>query len=428
MIRGRALLAFLAASVATGLALASMAAAAASDCKMVQIVELPVRLEHNKLIVDGAINGQKIGVMLDTGMTNTLIVRSAAVRLGLARQEARGYRMLGIGGETHVEAALVDEFKIGQATRKGWRMLVAGEHDLGDDVAVLLGEDFFDQVDVEFDLAHNAVRLFQPKDCDRVSLAYWAGGDVGEVEIDAVHDVSPQIILTVLINGQPVRAQLDSGAGTSVLDKADAARLGVTPDTPGVVAVGSGAGLGQKSVDYWIGPFQSFVIGDEIIRDTTILFGDLWKNTTYARDGSRVPQKVEGTPAMLLGVDFLRAHRLLVAHSQRKIYFSYAGGPVFQRTTAPGASNVPRALKGAGASCQYSSECSGELGCVNAQCQRFASTADQCRGHTECSRDEWCIGSPRRCQPRFTEGMACNKDADCEGVLKCLSDRCVRPN
>jgi hypothetical protein len=34
---------------------------------------------------------------------------------------------------------------------------------------------------------------------------------------------------------------------------------------------------------------------------------------------------------MLLGVDFLKAHRVLVAHSQRKIYFTYVGGPVFER-------------------------------------------------------------------------------------------------
>jgi len=33
---------------------------------------------------------------------------------------------------------------------------------------------------------------------------------------------------------------------------------------------------------------------------------------------------------MLLGADFLRAHRVLVAHSQGKIYFTYIGGPAFQ--------------------------------------------------------------------------------------------------
>ena len=40
-------------------------------------------------------------------------------------------------------------------------MLVAGEHDFGGDVAVILGEDFFRQADIEFDLAHDTVRLFQ---------------------------------------------------------------------------------------------------------------------------------------------------------------------------------------------------------------------------------------------------------------------------
>ncbi len=37
---------------------------------------------------------------------------------------------------------------------------------------------------------------------------------------------------------------------------------------------------------------------------------------------------------MLLGMDFLRAHRLLVSHSQRKIYFTANGGAVFQQTRA----------------------------------------------------------------------------------------------
>ncbi|MEA1674201.1 hypothetical protein [Nitrospirillum sp. BR 11163] len=37
-------------------------------------------------------------------------------------------------------------------------------------------------------------------------------------------------------------------------------------------------------------------------------------------------------PDMLLGLDFLRAHRMFVAHSQHRIYFTYVGGPVFQVT------------------------------------------------------------------------------------------------
>ena len=37
----------------------------------------------------------------------------------------------------------------------------------------------------------------------------------------------------------------------------------------------------------------------------------------------------QGQADMLLGADFLRAHRVLVARSQRKMYFTYAGGTVF---------------------------------------------------------------------------------------------------
>jgi hypothetical protein len=41
---------------------------------------------------------------------------------------------------------------------------------------------------------------------------------------------------------------------------------------------------------------------------------------------------------MLLGTDFLRAHRVLVARSQRKMYFTYAGGTVFPSKPSKGCS------------------------------------------------------------------------------------------
>jgi len=311
------------------LAAGDVAAAAESGCTLVKIADLPVRVIKNKLIVDGTINGRKMGVVLDTGAMMTLVLRPATDRLGLERHEARGYRMFGIGGETKAESVLIDDFRIGQASRKGWRMLVAGEHDLGEEAAVLLGEDFFDQVDVEFDLEHNAVRLFQPKNCDGVSLAYWTTEEPRVAEIDAIYDYQPRIFLTLQINGQPVKTMLDSGSGASILTRADAARLGVTPETAGVTAVENGTGLGPKQINMWVGPFDKVVIGNEIINHAHIYFGDLYKDDTYTSIGSRVAKNVSHEQPMLLGADFLRAHRVFVSHSQRKMYFTYLGGPVF---------------------------------------------------------------------------------------------------
>jgi predicted aspartyl protease len=321
-----------AAATAIGLAQAAGAAAEAAKCKVTRIAEWPLRAEHYRPVFDGAINGQKIAILLDTGASMSLFLRSAAAKMGLTRYQAPGYRAFGIGGETRAETVHIGEFRIGQIVRKNWDVLVAGERSFSDDVAFLLGDDYFQQADLEFDLAHNAVRLYETRDCEGMSLAYWATEPAGEAPIEA----GSRIRLTIEINGKSVRAQLDSGAGYSMLSKPDAARLGVTPESPGVVAGGCVRGLGEKQTDSWIGQFESFAIGNERIRNPRIRFADLWQHTTYTETGSRLPTRLAGRPDMLLGADFLRAHRVLIARSQRKMYFTYAGGTVFPGKSSKG--------------------------------------------------------------------------------------------
>lgn len=333
--------------VAAGLALASGVGAATPGCSFVRIDEWSVRPGSRHLVVEGAANGQPIGIMLDTGAVRSVILPSAARRLDLPRRQARNYRMFGVGGEVPVEVAQVESFSIGPTVRKGMHLIVAGARELAPGVDVILGDDFFHNVDVEFDLAHGVVRLFQAKDCDGVSLAYWTHDGAGEVTIEAVHDAEPQIIVPVKVNGGQMRALLDSGAASSVMMKGAAAAVGLTPDSPGVVPVSQGRGVGPKSVDAWVGPIETFTIGNENIRDTAIAFSDLFKDATYAEAGSRVSRPVGGTEDMLLGLDFLRSHRVLIAHSQRKLFFSYIGGTVFQPrgklspTDAPGPAVAP---------------------------------------------------------------------------------------
>jgi predicted aspartyl protease len=328
--------------VTAGLAAWALALAGASGtalaakCTLVKVAEWPVRSTKGSPIVDGAINGQKVGVLLDTGSTTTLIMRAAAERLALVRSPARGVRMLGIGGETAVENAAIDELTIGEMRQRNFRALVAGEHEFGGDVALVLGEDFLHRVDVEFDLPHARVRLFEARDCEGApSLAYWSKEGVPTAEIEPIHEPEPSIELTVTVNGRAVPAQLDSGAWVSTLTKAEAARLGVTPDSPGVVGAGCGRGLGQALLESWRGAFESIAIGNEVIRNPTLTFADLWRKVAYTEPGSLVPvSRVH--PQLLLGADFLRTHRVLVAHSQRRIYFTYEGGTVFPSGPAGG--------------------------------------------------------------------------------------------
>jgi predicted aspartyl protease len=315
-------------AIACSLAAIAGVASADSKCTMARAADWTVRLERGLVIVDGAINGQKVAVMVDTGGT-TMILRSATDRLGLVRHEAPGYRAFGVGGETYVEATNVEEFKLGAMTRRNWRVMVAGEYSFGAAADFILGEDFLEQLDVEFDLPHNALRLYQVKDCEGVVLSYWSP-QASQVDFEPSYDTGGLIAVPVQINGRRLQAVLDSGASSSTLDKPVAEQVGIRTDSPGVTPAGKLRGLGGKPIDAWFGPLQSFTIGNETISDTTIRFGDLWKDATYTPIGSHLPRKVEFTPALMLGLDFLRSHRVLVAHSQRKMYFSYEGGPVFQ--------------------------------------------------------------------------------------------------
>ncbi|MDP9010689.1 MAG: tetratricopeptide repeat protein [Pseudomonadota bacterium] len=69
----------------------------------------------------------------------------------------------------------------------------------------------------------------------------------------------------------------------------------------------------------YIAPFDSFKFeGGEEIRRTHLRIADINMDAD-----------------MLLGADFFLSHRVFVAHSQNKLYFTYNGGPVFNLTVAP---------------------------------------------------------------------------------------------
>jgi clan AA aspartic protease (TIGR02281 family) len=310
--------------IAIAFAFAADAAGEAPQCKFVRIAEWSLRANYYRPVMDGEINGQKVGVLLDSGATSSKIWRSATARLGLPRQQLEGHQVFGIGGETHAEVVVINEFRIGKAVRKNWRVMVAGEHDVSDDQAVIIGDDFLGGADIEYDLRNNTVRVFQAKDCAGLPLAYWSR-EALEIRLQG----DEKIEFTVALNGKPLRAMLDSGATYSLLEKAEAERRGVTPSSPGAKAAGCVRGFGARTVDSWTGQFESFAIGEELIRNPRIQFADMWRDMTYTETGTRLRRQFAGNPQILLGADFLRSHRVLVARSQKKMYFTYEGGTVF---------------------------------------------------------------------------------------------------
>ena len=294
-----------------------LTAAPPPGCKLVKVAEWPVQLRNGLPILEGSINGKKIGILLDTGAFASLVTKSSLDRLGLATRETAGF-ISGFGGESRILLTRIDEFRLGNSVRKGLRVRVGGERALPG-VDFILGGDFFRELDIEFDYAQGVVRLFQPVDCKGSALSYW---DPGALQVPL--EDGDWMVMPVSINGKAGRAMLDSGASSSVLGLSLAARAGVTPESPGVVPSGCSAGLGADLVRSWVGKFDSIEIGGEAIREANLHMSDMMSQMIYNRS----------VPEMILGTDFLRSHRVYVARSQRKVYFSYLGGQVFPATPA----------------------------------------------------------------------------------------------
>jgi len=121
------------------------------------------------------------------------------------------------------------------------------------------------------------------------------------------------------VNGVRLTAIFDTGADRSVMTRHAAAKAGIKPGDPGVVSAGYSRGLGQGVVKTWVAPVKSFRIGKEETLNTQIRFGDI-----DLTDGD-----------MLVGMDFFLAHHIFVSNTQRKLYLTYNGGPVFNPSQTP---------------------------------------------------------------------------------------------
>jgi len=306
---------------------------AEADCKLLQLAEFHLDPKSTSPIVDGTVNGHPVKVLLDTGSDFSMITHYQAQKLGLRMAEAKGVHAYGIGGNTQVYSADIDRLTVGDLAKSSFEMTVAGDQDRPTDVSIVLGEDVLSNADIEFDFAHNAVRMFKPKGCAAPQLVYW-GAAYSQATLLPWGRENRGIRTKAYLNGKEVLAALDSGAGVTLVDSSVAEAAGVT--LAGGGKPGPIIGNGPKPEDSWVGRFDSFAFGDEKIAHVSVRIAQVMRGMSYTETGSNMVLHLEG-PSMFVGDDFLRAHRVFVDNEDHLILFSYQGGPVFnvvEKTTA----------------------------------------------------------------------------------------------
>jgi tetratricopeptide (TPR) repeat protein len=316
---------------------ASASAPASAACILHKIGELPVTMDGLTPTVAVKINGADVRMIADSGAWFGQLTPQAAARLKLRIGPLEGADLEGLGGAEQAGAAKTRDFTILGYTFHDTDFVVASPQLAPLDG--LIGNNLFSFADTEFDLANGVIRLFKPVGCSQnTNLAYWAAqtGAYDSVPMPAAAPPDFKILVHVQVNGHDMTAIVDSGAGRSYISRDAAKTAGVTVNTAGVRTAGVGYGIGRHPVNAWTATFQTFRIGDEEVKNAVLEIGD-----GQLSDAD-----------MLIGADFLLSHRVYVANSEHKLFFSYLGGPVFnldQAPTAKGTGAAPPAAAVAGA-------------------------------------------------------------------------------
>lgn len=311
-------------SMAVLAALSISAAWASGRCQLQQLGAMPVRMQGLQPLVSVEINGVKARFELDSGSFYSLMWRDAATRyqLPITPYPGEPLRISGLGGTEEAEVATVKSFGFLGANLSKVQFLVVNQGSLSES-AGLIGENLLKISDVEYDLANGIVRFFKPVDCNNRPLAYWAvSTPYTSVALQRMDVTGNHLGATAMINGRRMTVWFDTGSPRSFLSLTAAARVGLTPGSPDVTFIGTGTGIGSEAVKMWSAPVESFQLGGEKVQHAHMLIGNF-------EPDRRIGQVGGWSPDMLLGDDFFLSHRIYVAFSQRKLYFTYNGGPLF---------------------------------------------------------------------------------------------------
>jgi len=303
----------------------------AERCKLNRLAVVPITMDGLRPTVEAQINGKPALFTLDSGAFWSMLSPASAqqYQLRLDYDRVPGLIVRGVGGSVRFAVTTVKTLTVFNVPLHNMDFIVGGSEP-GKGTVGLLGQNILRVADAEYDLSQGALTLFKPENCKHANLDYWVkpGDPESVIDIEETTPLEPHITGKVNLNGAKVRVEFDTGSATSIVGLHAAASAGIKPGDPGVEPAGYTTGIGRKIEQTWIATFPVLKIGDEEIRNARLRFGDL------------------DTVDMLLGDDFFLSHRVYVANSQHKLYFTYNGGPVFalnrpKKGPAPAAETKP---------------------------------------------------------------------------------------
>lgn len=272
---------------------------ARAECDLGTAVTTPIVFAdtYRLPVVIGTLNKHPFRFKLNSSDSATTLNRAALDKLGVAvRSTATNY----VGVD--VLTAMTDKVTVGAVARGGEFIVLDDKSNLYDGK---VGATMLLRSDLELAFADGYIKQNNPSGCIRTFLASWdPKATVVTFTADHQHgDLRPWFWVTV--NGTKVKSTIATDYAYSMIDAHTAARLGLTHDMPGAEEDGQAKGWYDKLHKVSKVPAQ-VAIGDGPAKKATLRIFDM---------------ELSGE-IMVLGADFLRANRVLISMSQRKLYIT----------------------------------------------------------------------------------------------------------
>jgi predicted aspartyl protease len=258
---------------------------------------------HGVPLATLTINGGAAHLMLDTGAERTTLTETAARRLGLLADFDHAQTMRGVGG--NIAAGVV---RPDLTTPGGHRLpgvvfaVVPVQFPPVDEEEVdgLLGADMLGAYDIDLDIGHHLILLYDPPDCPNPTLPWRRGYAIVEGQFSRHRHIA----FPITLDGQHLRAFIDTGAQVSLLDAAATRRLGVTAASLGADAPVEMQGVSTQVVTAREHRFGRLEMAEAVLLAPTVAV---------------MPLRLDDAD-MLMGTDMLMRQRIWLSYAGRRIF------------------------------------------------------------------------------------------------------------
>ncbi len=254
-------------------------------------------------LVTLTINGAAAHLLLDTGAEQTTLTEVAARRLGLLTDFDHTRTMRGVGG--NVSAGTVEPDLVTGGGRKlpglTFAVVPVTLPPVGEQaVDGLLGADMLGAYELDIDLGHHLIKLYDPSNCSVPTLPWRRTYD----EVDGQYSRHKHLAFPITLDGHKLTAFIDTGAQISLIDAGATSKLGVTD-----AALAADDALLMQGVSTQVVTAREHRFGKLGIADGVLLSPVMGVTPLRLDDAD-----------LLMGADVLRRQRIWLSYASRRIF------------------------------------------------------------------------------------------------------------